>query len=364
LQEVRHGLVRVKRVVAQLIGGGLVLTLPLLSGLFVTEERLAPPPPTPLIQASVPAERVVAPVGIFTEHGEIVSFTLQSAALGSRKKVNIYLPPGYAGGEYRYPVIYLLRGHEGEWLDGRSSPSRKGRNAAQIADELIMSGAIAPVILAMPSLTSADGEINSLGINLPAPERAAGHPGVGPGRFGDFLVQEVLPAVDERFRTLAGREFRGVDGFSLGGFAAVSLALRRPDLFASVGAYEPSFLYPGGLMPGGRPDPTLKADMPGIFGDPPDLLAVERVNPFDLIAGMSANDLRGISFHLQSAPPGTGDHDRVALVLRKLAEKGVANSFTPQYISGSKHGWYWADEHLKQVLPKHAEVFARGARVH
>jgi S-formylglutathione hydrolase FrmB len=293
----------------------------------------------------------------FAQPGHVVSFELDSAALASRRKVYVYLPPGYDQGEGRYPVVYLLRGHEFEWLDNVSSASRKGRNAALIADDLIMSGRMPPLILVMPPLSSLNKELIALGVNLASPKLAQGAPGVGPGRFEDFLVHEVIPTVDAQFRTLPDRRFRGVDGFSLGGFSAVSLAMRFPDLFASAGAYEGSFVWPGGVAPNGKPDPYLSEEFAATFGNPPDRDLLRRVNPLDLVDAMPASDLQRITFHIQSTLAGKSDQPRAALLVGKLRAKGAANTFTPMEMPGSQHGWYWADEHLKQVLPRHAAVF-------
>ncbi|HWI52954.1 MAG TPA: alpha/beta hydrolase-fold protein [Symbiobacteriaceae bacterium] len=314
-----------------------------------------PPPPPPRPPQLVKAQT-------FAEPGRIEKLTIDSAALGSRRQVNLYLPPGYDRGDAHYPVVYLLRGHEYEWLDNTSSESRKGRNAALIADGLIMAGAMPPVILVLPPMASANKEIIALGVNLPNPRLARGAPGVGPGRFEDFVVREVIPAVDREFRTIADRRYRGIDGFSLGGFTSISLAMRHPELFASAGAYEGSFVYPGGRRPDGQPDEYLNEEMKDTFGSPPDLALLQRVSPMDLAESLPAEDLERIAFHIQSAPVGRGDQDRAALLVRRLGARGIGNSFQPMEMPDAKHGWYWADDHLLQVLPRHAAVFERAER--
>ncbi|HWI62713.1 MAG TPA: alpha/beta hydrolase-fold protein [Symbiobacteriaceae bacterium] len=317
---------------------------------FEPQPPQPPPPPPQLVLAQT-----------FTEPGRVTSMQIDSVALGSRRKVYLYLPPGYDQGEQRYPVIYLMRGHEFEWLDNKSSESRKGRNAAIIADELIMSGAMPPVILVMPPMASGNKELIALGVNLPNPKVAKGAAGVGPGRFEDFILQEVVPSVDREFRTIADGRYRGIDGFSLGGFTALTLAMRHPDVFASAGAFEGSFVYPEGKRPDGRPDEYLQEEMKDTFGTPPDLELLRRVNPIDLADALDAAHLQRITFHVQSVPAGRGDQARAAMLVSRLTAKGAVNTFVPMEMAGSKHGWYWADDHVKQVLPKHVEVFAKTA---
>jgi S-formylglutathione hydrolase FrmB len=298
--------------------------------------------------------------------GTVVHLTIESQALGGLRQVPVYLPPGYGAGEARYPVVYLFRGHEREWLNPAEDQHRQGRTAATIADELIGSGAIPPLILVMPGLTSADERVPGLGINLKAPERAGAAAGIGPGRFADFLVQEVIPAVDARFSTRRDRQGRGVDGFSLGGFTALSLALRFPHLFASAGAFDGTFFYAGGRRPDGSPDALLYHPMLApVFGDPVDLELVARTNPADLIDRLPDDVLGAIAFHIHCAPeeqePHASNYYRNQYLIAKLRSRGARLTCDPFVLPGSSHNWYWADEHLRLSLIQHAAIFTARA---
>lgn len=285
---------------------------------------------------------------------------IHSKALGGAKTVNVYLPPGYERSTDRYPVVYLFRGHEREWVNPEEDGSRKGRTAATVADDLINGGAIGPVILVMPGLATDDNRIPGLGINFVQPEL---EPAVGPGRFEDFMVREVIPAVDAQFRTLADRRHRGVDGFSLGGFTAVSLALRFPDLFSSVGAFDGTMFWAGATRPDGSPDTLAAHEMfRAAFGAPLNLERFRQVNPLDLVETVPASTLEALSFHIHSGPesaePGANFYRNQALV-EKLKARGVANSCDPFALEGASHNWWWADEHLKRSLVRHMETFIR-----
>ncbi len=88
------------------------------------------------------------------------------------------------------------------------------------ADELILAGEIDPLVILMPGVGRsycANGEL---------------------GNYEDYLVDDLIPAVEEAFPTAAAREQRFVGGVSMGGFCAVYLGLRHPDLFSAVGAYS------------------------------------------------------------------------------------------------------------------------------
>lgn len=290
----------------------------------------------------------------------VVSLSIQSAALAGLKTVYVYVPPGYAESAEEYPSVYLLRGHEREWLNPTEDEHRGGRTAAHIADDLIEQRLIAPLILVMPGLASTDNAVPGLGINMAAPERA---PEVGPGRFEDYMVNEVIPAVDAAFRTRADGSCRGIDGFSLGGFSAVSLALRFPSLFTSVGAFDGTFLYTGGTKPDGSVDGLAAHPMLApVFGDPVRWDHFRRNNPADLLDSLPQAELERLSFHIHSGPQSAepqSNYYRTQHILQKLADRGVKNSFAAVELAGSNHNWYWADEHLKQTLPRHVSVFAR-----
>jgi enterochelin esterase-like enzyme len=131
---------------------------------------------------------------------------------------NVYLPPGYDVSTERYPVVYLFRGAVDEWLDRTEDASRSGRNIQTITDTLIAQGTMGGVILVMPGFTAMTG---------PATEADY-----------SFILNTLIPHVDQRYRTLPTRWHRGVDGFSLGGLHMVNLIWRNPERFASAGSYD------------------------------------------------------------------------------------------------------------------------------
>lgn len=290
--------------------------------------------------------------------GRIETFVLDSPSLGVKKLVNVYVPGEYGRTGRRYPVVYLYRGHEREWTNPQEDAHRQGTTAATVADELIKSGAIPPAILVMPSTTSDDGSYHSIGVNLRYPEFTEGAAGVGSGRFADYLGIDVVDAVDQRYRTLADRAHRHADGFSLGGFTALSVALRHPDRFSSAGAFDGTFFYPGGQRPDGSPDSLASHTMfTAAFSHPPAWAWIEQYNPADLIAAATETTLKQIRFFLRSGPealePTGSNFYRTQQVVQLLEAKGVKNGYENQELPNSSHNWFWADEHLKQALIKH-----------
>ena len=157
---------------------------------------------------------------------EFDSRVLRGNPLGdpSRRRVPIYLPPGYATTERRYPVVFALSGFSGS---GRSwlNTSPWGEALDERLDRLHASGALAPTIVVMPDCSTRWG--GSQYMNSSAT-----------GRYEDHIVRELVPWVEHNLRTLPGRAHRGVFGKSSGGFGAMRLGMRHPDLFGAVACHS------------------------------------------------------------------------------------------------------------------------------
>jgi S-formylglutathione hydrolase FrmB len=136
------------------------------------------------------------------------------------RRVPVYLPPSYdASSDRRYPTVYVLTGFMGR---GRMLLNDNPWTAAldDRMDGLIASGCD-ELILVMPDCFTRYG--GSQYLNSPAT-----------GRYQDHLVDELVPWIDKRFRTLAAREHRGIMGKSSGGFGALTLGMAHPDTFGAV----------------------------------------------------------------------------------------------------------------------------------
>ena len=138
--------------------------------------------------------------------------------------VPIYLPPSYADHpERRYPVVYVLTGFMGRGRmllnDNAWSPALDDRMNALIANG-------APeAILVMPDCFTRYG--GSQYLNSTAT-----------GRYEDHLIDELVPHVDRTYRSLPGRDHRGIAGKSSGGYGALIQGMRHPDVFGAVASHS------------------------------------------------------------------------------------------------------------------------------
>lgn len=153
---------------------------------------------------------------------EIKSEVLKNNPLGDPhiRKLVIYLPPGYESERRkRFPVIYVLSSFMGT---GRMllSPQAWGYSLDERCDKLIAEGRMKECILVMPDCFTQWG--GSQYLNSTAM-----------GRYEDYLLKEIIPFVDKNYRTLATGMYRGVMGKSSGGYGALMLAMRYPDVFSA-----------------------------------------------------------------------------------------------------------------------------------
>lgn len=150
---------------------------------------------------------------------EMQDVSFHSAALNRQMPYRVFLPAEVAAGK-RLPVVYLLHGGGGGFHDW-SNYSDVSRYAAE--DQ---SGGL---ILVMP-----EGDSSYY-------TNAALNP---KDKYEDYLVNDLIVDVEARFPAAKGRENRAIVGVSMGGYAAVKLALTRPDLFVFAGAISPAIDVP------------------------------------------------------------------------------------------------------------------------
>jgi S-formylglutathione hydrolase FrmB len=299
--------------------------------------------------------------------GRVERVTFFSQALGINKSVNVYLPPGYGvQGEY-YPVVYLFRGHEREWVNRDEEASRRGRNIQDIADELYAKGLIGKMILVMPGLSSDDNTVPGLGVNFVQVAAAGGKSGIGSGRFEDFMLDDVIPYIDVHYRTLPSRTQRGVDGFSLGGYTAMMFITKHPELFCSAGAYDGTMMWVDLDDPraaGPLDDGTWLGSslFDPAFGRPRDLAVMLSYNPCNLVRDATPGRLALLStcqFLIHSAgSERAGNLQRSQHMVDVLRSRGLENAFADiRLAANAEHNWWFADEHMRLVLPLHWQKF-------
>lgn len=142
----------------------------------------------------------------------------------------VYLPPGYADQvDRRYPVLYLLHGIEGTYEDW-TKPGYGGFRIQDAMDSLIAFGRIRAMIVVVPT-GKGRRYTGSFYVNSPTQ-----------GNWEDCVTRDLVGAIDAKYRTLADPSSRGIAGHSMGGFGAIHLGMRHPDVFGAVYAMSPCCL--------------------------------------------------------------------------------------------------------------------------
>ncbi len=185
-------------------------------------------------------------------HGEVRSFYYWSKTFGETRHAYIYTPPGYdKEKKKRYPVLYLQHGM-GE--DRRAWPNQGRTNF--ILDNLIAEGKAKPMIVVMEDGGIARGFGTPIrdksGKILPQPQGQGpgrrGGQGQGPNFWDEFtetIITDIIPAIDEHFRTIPNRENRAIAGLSLGGTQTYQISQANLDKFANIGVFSAPFGFPG-----------------------------------------------------------------------------------------------------------------------
>ena len=173
-----------------------------------------------LAAAGLFAQANAAPHTGTVEHIKVHGKALEGNLEGDSpdRDVTVYLPPSYATERARrYPVVYLLHGYggtDGNWT-GRQV------NLPEIADKLFAARSVREMIVVMPNAFSLHkGSMYSNSVTS--------------GDWETYVARDLVVYVDGHYRTIPERMSRGLAGASMGGYGAIRIGMKRPDVFSSL----------------------------------------------------------------------------------------------------------------------------------
>ena len=165
-----------------------------------------------------------------------------SRLLGNAREILVYLPPGYRGSRRRYPVLYMNDGQN--VFDAATSFTGTEWGIDETCERLIAERKIAPLIVVavanagearIHEYTPTRGVYEAFGIKGRSLALAS--------RYGRFLIEELKPFIDKKYRTLPDAADTGLGGSSLGGLVTMNLGLRFPGTFTRLAVMSPSIWW-------------------------------------------------------------------------------------------------------------------------
>ena len=153
-------------------------------------------------------------------HGNMSEVLFWSESTKQMRRAFVYTPPTYGKDKKKYPVLYLQHG----WGEDETSWSRQGC-AGIIMDNLLAEGKCVPFIVVMTYGMTNEVRFGGLG-DFTAKD------------FETVLVDELVPFIDNNFRTIAKKDSRAMAGLSMGGMETKTITLRRPEVFGYYGLFS------------------------------------------------------------------------------------------------------------------------------
>jgi putative tributyrin esterase len=257
--------------------------------------------------------------------GAIETVQFHSNLINATLPYSVILPPDYRQAKTtRYPVLYLLHGLAGHYADWITRT-----NVADYAAQYRM-------IVVMPEGNNSWYVDGASGIN---------------DKYESYILKELLPDVDKRYRTIQSRYGRGVAGLSMGGYGAIKFGLKYPSTFAFAGSMS------GALAAASWTEDEMKSvksvydSLPPVFG--PAGSDVRKANDiFQIAQGLPAARIASLPYlYLDS---GTEDffceaNHRFGELLR---EKKIPHEY--RELPGD-HSWQHWNRQVKEVLKIAAE---------
>ena len=258
---------------------------------------------------------------------------LHSEILGQDVKFAVLLPQSYReDADRRYPVVYMLHGYG----DSYTSWNGKYLQANTRIISLEEAGKISEMIYVFPS------GYNDYYCNWYN----------GKHNYMDMFTRELMPLIDKSFRTIADREHRALTGYSMGGFGAMVLAEKHPELFSCSAPLSMSFRTDAQYMtePGSGWDGQWGRIFGGVGMYGQDRLTPWYLahNPYRQFCDENRSELEKVKWFYTC-----GDDEEQLLVANDslhviLRDRNFAHEF--RVANGAHTSSYWMDA-LNEVLP-------------
>jgi S-formylglutathione hydrolase len=179
---------------------------------------------TPPASTSAPAKPYAGTLERITVHGSSLVGNLSGDS--PDRQVSVYLPKSYATQPgKRYPVLYMLHGFtstDERWFD---PAVKRYVNAPTATDRAVANGAGEMIIVMPNAFTTFQGSMYANSVVT--------------GDWEAYIARDLVGYIDAHYRTLATRASRGLAGHSMGGYGAVRIGMKHPEVFSSLYILSP-----------------------------------------------------------------------------------------------------------------------------
>lgn len=261
----------------------------------------------------------------------VVEDSLFSPSLNSATKFYAILPDGYTKSQERYSTIYLLHGFGGNYT-----------NWVKLT-EIVKYAKQYNFIIITPDAK------NSWYANSPVVPNA---------NYEDFIIKDVIPFVDNKYRTIQSKFYRAIAGLSMGGYGAAKFGIKYPGLFFFAGCLSPAIQFPAGMDDSTiviRRSEESNESVKQMFGYPRN----ERWNENDVNVLLEKANAKSLPYFYLSVGSQDGITEIIDLThsfATALRKKGV--SFEMHETPGG-HDWRFWDKEIEIVLQRIAELLRK-----
>lgn len=263
--------------------------------------------------------------------GRIECRSMASRILGHDVRYCAILPPGYDSSKTRrYPVLYFLHGL------GGNAEFLVDSGGWNLVEDLWQRNQIGEFLIVTPDadtsfyINSHDGHV----------------------RYEDFFIHEFIPFIDRTYRVSVNRGSRGIEGISMGGYGALHIAFRHPELFVSVSANSAALIGKLPKVKFANPQQSILLRLLHVFGTPPDPVFWQRNNPLTLARTAR---LVGLQIYFDCGAEDDYGFERGARTLDQiLTARKIPHEF---HLYPGGHNWQYFAARLPAVLEFHSRAF-------
>lgn len=265
----------------------------------------------------------------FSQTGKVFdNLTLDSKILNGERKYAVYLPPDYETSERSYPVLYLLHGSG----DDQTGWVQFGE-VLRITDSAIKDGTATPMVIIMPDADTGKRGYFNQGDDW---------------RYEDFFFEELMPAIEKKYRIKSEKRYRAVAGLSMGGGGSFMYALHHPELFSSA---CPLSAYIGPLTMEDFKERLKESDVK--YSQAEMKAYFKRHNALELLETVPVEDVKSVRWYIDC-----GDDDFLyegnSLVHIAMTKKEIPHEYR---VRDGRHSWTYWREALPTVLSFVSDTF-------